>query len=139
MQREGRDAAHFDARVVEDGIVAVTGIVDAEGAEAVSDAVRREVRRGRTHVDVDLGAVDVLLAAAVHRLDEAVREAARAGVEVALVVPPGCVAHRVLDVLRRLDDDVALRPGVVVDAPRRRCFTRVEDDPPSRRDAPRGE
>lgn len=139
MQRENRSGPHFDARVVEDGIVAVTGIVDADGAEAVADAVRREVRRGRTHVDVDLGAVDVLLAAAVRTLDEVVREAAGAGVEVALVVPPGCLAHRVLDVLRRLDDDAALRPGVVVDSPRRRCFTRVEGDPPARREAARGE
>ncbi|MDT9591442.1 STAS domain-containing protein [Nocardioides zeae] len=94
------------------GRVTVRGIVDASTVPAVCARVEEAVRQDRTELTVDLREVQILLASAVPLLDAAVAAAAERGLVVTLDAPPGCVADRVLAVLRDLPGDVAIAPPV---------------------------
>jgi anti-sigma regulatory factor (Ser/Thr protein kinase)/anti-anti-sigma regulatory factor len=78
-------------------LLRVTGDVDTDGADQLSDVLLRESRGGTITATVDLTSATRLSNAAIRMLHAAVERSARRGRPLRLVAAPGTVAHQVME------------------------------------------
>ncbi|MDN7122465.1 hypothetical protein INN71_13820 [Nocardioides sp. ChNu-153] len=99
----------FEIRLEPDGsVLHVRGVVDQLSGPDLREFLEARVG-GSGPLTVDLADVDILLAAGLRELDAGVRSVRERGALVDVRAPEGTMAHRVLDVARRLSTQTA--PG----------------------------
>ena len=104
---EGTASVAIDVADPQRPIAVVTGDIDAAGAAAVGDDIRRECAAD-SHLRLDLAAVAYLDSSGVRLLVELAARHARGGATLTVRAPAGGPVHRVL-VLTGLEDAAGLR------------------------------